>query len=141
MGTPALIVIQPKHSAIYVDLEDDTLILGYKLAHGKVFDEPHFARLVQVSGLRTQVLVCASFVTPQFVNSGLKQAVGTSLPGNTYVPLIGRWLQVTGELRLTPLPGQPKFKDISISNKLTIVLQIVSESWLRGNGGGRDPGH
>lgn len=135
MNSPLLIVIQPKNGATYIDLEEGTLIVGYKLAHGKVFDEPHFVRLCKVSGLRPQVLICASLAAPQFVNSGLKQLVGTSLGGNPFVPLIGRWLQVTGEIRLTPLAGQPKFKDVGAAEKLNIVLQIASESWLRGNGG------
>lgn len=135
MGTPLLIVVQPKNCATYVELDQDTLIIGFKLAHGQHFDEPHFVKLVRISGLRPQALVSLSFAAPQFVNSGLKQVVGTTLGDNTYVPLIGRWLQVTGEIRLTPLPGQPSIKDTGVANKLSVVLHVVSQSWLGCNGG------
>ena len=141
MEPPILIVIQPKNGATYTELEQDTLIVGFKLAHGQHFEEPHFVKLVSIFGLRQQVLVSLSFATPQFVDSGLKQVVGTSLGGNTYVPLTGPWLQVTGEIRLTPLASQAKFKDASVSDKLTIVFHIVSATWLGSNGSSGEASH
>lgn len=123
------VVIQNREPNKY-SIEGINCYITYTLADIIKLEEPYYARLVKLGGLKDTCLVFAEFVTRQNFNGKLLPFLGSSATAviNPWIPVASNYIPQTGHITITTA-NRAKLPDLI---KITLVIEIVPESWING---------
>ena len=127
------IVIQTRSPDCNLEQVGKAWKVHFQLRKPLVFDEPHVARLLGISGVTDILLVYADFVAHSPFNSGEKQFLGiiSSRSRTSWVPLATNQISNVGQLLFeTAKGGSISHHDASNS---TFVIEIAPASLVLGN--------
>lgn len=132
-GLTTIVVSSNKSVDCHWSADKETFYVSYSLARALEFSEPHYARLVQVHGADSDLLVFADFVVESHVNGEFEQYLGCTssfVSCSNWVPVRSNQIASVGYLHTRG--GHWPISELGTDLALTFVIEIVPHSWFHG---------